>query len=281
VERPDDLGERIAAAAGAVRDAEALLITAGAGIGVDSGLPDFRGDEGFWRAYPPLAKLGISFVDMANPFWFGRDPELAWGFYGHRFALYRATTPHAGFGILRRWAAGMARGGFVFTSNVDGQFQAAGFPLPSILECHGSIDHLQCTRPCCQEIWPGHELEIAVDPETFRAAPPLPSCPACGALARPNVLMFNDWQWIPHRSSEQERRFEVWLDEAAAGRLAIVELGAGTGVPTVRLSSERIARSHRATLIRINLREPQVPPNQIGVALGALEALQMIDDLLR
>jgi hypothetical protein len=93
--------------------------------------------------------------------------------------------------------------------------------------------------------------------------------------------MFNDWQWIPNRSSEQERRFDAWLDEAAASRLVIVELGAGTGVPTVRLGSERIARSHRATLIRINLREPQVPTDQIGVALGALEALQMIDDLLR
>ncbi len=267
-------------AAAALAKAEALLITAGAGIGVDSGLPDFRGDEGFWKAYPPLAKLGISFVDMANPFWFGRDPELAWGFYGHRLALYRATTPHPGFGILRSWAAGMPRGSFVFTSNVDGQFQAAGFPKSSILECHGSIAHLQCTRPCRQEIWPGHELEVAVDPETFRAAPPLPSCPACGAFARPNVLMFNDWQWIPHRSSEQERRFETWLDEAGEGRLVIVELGAGTGVPTVRLNSERIARSRRGTLIRINLREPQVPPNQIGIACGALEALQKIDDLL-
>jgi NAD-dependent SIR2 family protein deacetylase len=45
----------------AVRDADALLITAGAGMGVDSGLPDFRGNEGFWRAYPPMAKLGIQF----------------------------------------------------------------------------------------------------------------------------------------------------------------------------------------------------------------------------
>jgi len=54
-------------AARAIRDADALLITAGAGMGVDSGLPDFRGSEGFWRAYPPMAKLGISFVEMANP----------------------------------------------------------------------------------------------------------------------------------------------------------------------------------------------------------------------
>lgn len=62
------------AAAEAVRQADALLITAGAGMGVDSGLPDFRGNEGFWRAYPAFAKLGLDFMSMASPGWFHRDP---------------------------------------------------------------------------------------------------------------------------------------------------------------------------------------------------------------
>ena len=67
-----------------------LLIGAGAGMGVDSGLPDFRGKEGFWRAYPPLKKLGIRFEEMANPRWFTENPALAWGFYGHRYNLYQS-----------------------------------------------------------------------------------------------------------------------------------------------------------------------------------------------
>ena len=79
--------EAIARAAEAVASADALLVGAGAGMGVDSGLPDFRGDKGFWKAYPPFERLGVSFVDMANPGWFARDPELAWGFYGHRLEL--------------------------------------------------------------------------------------------------------------------------------------------------------------------------------------------------
>jgi NAD-dependent SIR2 family protein deacetylase len=70
----DDL---IVIAANAIRRAKAILITAGAGMGVDSGLPDFRGDEGFWRAYPPLKQLGLSLVAMANPEWFRRNPRLA------------------------------------------------------------------------------------------------------------------------------------------------------------------------------------------------------------
>ncbi len=64
--------------------ADALLITAGAGMGVDSGLPDFRGITGFWRAYPAIKNLGLHFEEMANPKWFEEDPSLAWAFYGHR-----------------------------------------------------------------------------------------------------------------------------------------------------------------------------------------------------
>ena len=91
----------VSAAAKAIRDATVLVITAGAGIGVDSGLPDFRGSKGFWRAYPPIAKLGLSFPEVSNPAWFVKDPTFAWGFFGHRYGLYTSTTPHAGFSILK------------------------------------------------------------------------------------------------------------------------------------------------------------------------------------
>src|SRR6266403_3978961 len=86
-------------AAEAIRGADALLIAAGAGMGVASGLPDFRGNQGFWRAYPPYQKLGLDFVSLANPRWFASDPALAWGFYGHRLNLYRRQrrTPASRF----------------------------------------------------------------------------------------------------------------------------------------------------------------------------------------
>ena len=113
-------------------------------MGVDSGLPDFRGTEGFWRAYPALQEARIDFESIANPAALNDTPELAWGFYGHRLALYRRTVPHAVFAILKRWGERMAKGAFVFTSNVDGQFQKAGFDPQRIHECHGSIHHLQC-----------------------------------------------------------------------------------------------------------------------------------------
>ena len=131
-------------AARVLRHADAILIGAGAGMGVDSGLPDFRSDEGFWKAYPPLKALGICFEEMANPHWFDTDPALAWGFYGHRLNLYREVEPHDGFHILRELGNKKQHGAFVYTSNVDGHFQKAGFSQDQVCECHGSIHHLQC-----------------------------------------------------------------------------------------------------------------------------------------
>lgn len=267
-------------AADAIAGANALLIGAGAGMGVDSGLPDFRGDQGFWKAYPPYAKLGLRFVDMANPRWFETDPEMAWGFYGHRLNLYRAARPHAGFQILRDWAARMARGAFVYTSNVDGHFQKAGFDADSVLEVHGAIDWMQCTRRACAvglfPVGPGETPLVRVDETTMRAVPPLPACPSCGALSRPNILMFGDGDWDEGRAFAQEERFRAWLRRAAGPRLVVVECGAGTAVPTVRRLCEWEAAQHGGTLIRINPREPQVPAGHIGLATGALAGLKSI-----
>ncbi len=269
-------------AAAAIAEADALLVTAGAGMGVDSGLPDFRGNEGFWSAYPPMKKLGVSFAEMANPRWFARDPAFAWGFYGHRLGLYRKTTPHAGFGLLRRWAAGKSLGGFVFTSNVDGAFQRAGFDPERIVECHGAIDFLQCSASC-QGIYSAEDYQPDIDEESFRAREPLPKCRRCGALARPNILMFGDFGWQSHRTDEQEQRMEAWLSEVSRPRakLVVVECGAGTAIPTVRMLGERLVGRARATLVRINVREPEVPPGQVGLSGGALAILRGLDERIQ
>lgn len=274
--------EDVGRAAEAIRDSTALLITAGAGMGVDSGLPDFRGTEGFWRAYPALAGLGLRFEQMAHPDWFERSPELAWAFYGHRLNLYRSTPPHAGFRQLLDIATRKLNGCFVFTSNVDGQFQKAGFDENQMVECHGSVHHFQCCGPCGNQIWNASDETVTVDEEMFQALPPLPLCRHCGGLARPNVLMFGDGAWNPNRTDAQEVRLQNWLRklEQAKSRLAVVEIGAGTAIPTVRMLSEQVAQRRDALLIRINPREPDVPPDSIGLALNAAEGIRRICERL-
>ncbi|NMH82111.1 SIR2 family NAD-dependent protein deacylase [Pseudonocardia xinjiangensis] len=249
-------------------------------MGVDSGLPDFRGPEGFWRAYPPYRGLGLRFEEIADPMHFAADPELAWGFYGHRLALYRSTVPHAGFGVLLKWAQRVPVR--VFTSNVDGQFQCAGFTEDQVTECHGSIHHLQCMVDCGQPVWPADGVVVEVDHATMRATGPLPSCPSCGALARPNILMFGDVEWVADRSAGQMQAHNAWLRglRAAGQRLAVLELGAGTALPTVRREAERASAASGA-LVRINPREPNVRHGRgVAIAAPAAATLLALNDLL-
>jgi NAD-dependent SIR2 family protein deacetylase len=263
----------LAAAAATIAAADALLITAGAGMGADSGLPDFRSPAGFWNSYPAYDRLGIRFEELANPSQFHRDARLAWGFYGHRLDLYRKTRPHEGYRALLQMAESRPGGYFVFTSNIDGHFAKAGFDPARVVECHGSIHFLQCSAPCQAEIWPADDVHITVDQNTMQAVGTLPSCPECGLVARPNVLMFDDFTWLHERTATNWAAYRRWQGALAPGRLAIMEIGAGKAVPTIRAESKRVSEQNRARLIRINLRESNVPPGHLGIPMRAVEAL--------
>ena len=259
-----------------IAEADAVIITAGAGMGVDSGLPDFRGDLGFWRAYPLLRDKNLSFEDMANPQWFFDDPKLAWAFYGHRLNLYKSTEPHEGFRLLLDLVKSKNENYFVYTSNVDGHFAKAGFSEEKIYECHGSIHYSQCIHKRDGAIWQTCN-DVKIDEEKFIALD-MPVCPECGCVSRPNIVMFYDWMVNTMRINEQYRRYEAWLEQNKDSRFVIIELGAGLAVPTIRNFGEKfVKRSKKATLIRINPRDNYIS-QYFGISLkcGALDGLRQI-----
>ena len=258
-------------AAEIIKESNFLLITAGAGIGVDSGLPDFRGDEGFWRSYPIAKQLGLNFQALANPKWFEINPKLAWAFYGHRLQLYRDTIPHEGFKILLN----LPHNKFVVTSNVDGQFQKAGFVEEKIVEIHGSIHYLQCSEPCGDHLWKNKEV-IQIDMKNFEALN-FPYCINCQKVARPNILMFGDFKFVGKRVLSQLENFNKWL-KSINKRLVIIEIGAGKAVPTIRNISEEIRDKYNGFLIRINPIEAD--GGDIEIYEGALKALRKIAEYL-
>jgi len=271
----DEIRKNLELASRAIKSADALLVGAGAGMGVDSGLPDFRGNEGFWRAYPKLKNQNLTFSDMANPKWFHKKPRQAWGFYGHRYNLYAKTQPHAGFNLLKKWSDQKSFGSFVYTSNVDGHFQRAGFKENQIVECHGAINHFQCINLCSSDVWPVYGTYIEVDEEHLLATSDLPQCPHCKKLARPNILMFNDFHWIEDRTNKQQELYSQWSEKSH--NVVVIEIGAGLAIPTVRSACEVTG----AFIIRINPREYLVEPPGISIPLGAEEALIKLDRLMK
>lgn len=258
-------------AANLIASADALHITAGAGMGVDSGLPDFRGSKGFWDVYPALANAGIEFQSIANPYAFKQNPRLAWGFYGHRLALYRETVPHDGFRILKLIADQLPLGAFVTTSNVDGQFQKAGFEESKVLEVHGSIHRLQCAEPCRDTVWSAGFIQPKTDDARCEWIGDMPICDRCRKIARPNILMFNDWVWISSRSDNQLTSRAIWGSKPC--KLVVIELGAGVDIPTIRRTSE----VQGSPVIRINTRHPQLPEGMgVSLPMGAKNAMSLI-----
>ncbi len=272
----DEVLER---AASALRDAEALIIGAGAGMSVDAGIPAYRlnpatgtGPETQRDAPPALGAL--------VPMLFTVSPPIAWGRAGRQLMLFRGAAPHAGYPILRCWSERRPHGAFVLSSNVDGLFLAAGFGEQQVLEGHGSLHHLQCSTPCSGKVWSAAAYTPRFDPQTEAALPPLPRCPDCGAPARPNVFMFGDSHFATTRTDEQIRSFERWLSGVRGRRVAVVECGAGTAVPTIRRRCQALAAELGATLIRINLAEPDADAGILSIPLPALVALQQLDAAL-
>ncbi len=266
-------------AAKILKEATAILIGAGAGIGVDSGLPDFRSKEGFWNCYPPYKKLNLNFHDLANPSIFHTDPSLAWGFYGHRINMYKNTEPHKGFSILKKWASRINDNVFIYTTNVDQQFQKAGFSSDKIVEVHGDINTLQCTSECGYGRF-NKELNLDTDLESMRIVGDLPSCPNCGRMIRPNVLMFNDWSFNDGTPKQQFNRFQSWTNTLPNQKLAILEIGVGTKIPVVRIQCELLASFMRVPNIRINLNECNTNDDNICLQMRSVDALTKLDEII-
>ncbi|KXU97838.1 RNA polymerase subunit sigma [Caballeronia megalochromosomata] len=257
----------IARAARLIREADAIVIAAGAGMSVDSGLPAFRGSDGLWTTLMPAGMSERELGSLTQGDCFTKQPSQAWTFYGRAMDVCRHTVPHNGYRVIREWASTKRHGVFVYTSNVDGHFQAAGFCEDRIVECHGTIHTLQCATHCSDRLWPaGASISGAAGP---------PSCPNCGGVARPNFLLFADDAWIPARTARQQANLQVWA--SAIERAVVVEIGAGHAVSSIRLFAETFG----APLIRINLDDEHVGDDTaIGLRGSALTVLKEINAAL-
>ena len=83
-----------------IQDSTALLIVAGAGMGIDSGLPDYRVPNGLWNTWHPARELQMRYEDLSTHQLFESNPSLAWGFQSYLTRLYHELEPHQGYHLL-------------------------------------------------------------------------------------------------------------------------------------------------------------------------------------
>ena len=152
-----------------LKRSERVMISTGAGISTESGIPAFRGTDGLWETFKP--------EELATPEAFRRDPAKVWQWYDWRRQMISKVSPNPGHYALVELEK-VVRQSFLFTQNIDGLHQRAG--SKGVFELHGSIWRVQCLKE--KKIY--ESLEIP-----FREIPP--RC-ECGSLVRPDVVWFGE-----------------------------------------------------------------------------------------
>lgn len=278
--------ETVQRAAHCVSNADVLLIAAGAGMGVDAGLPDYYG--GIHAAHPRLAEIGLNIYDLSNHALFKHNPALAWGHWVTRQREYLQAQPHDGYHILHTWSNNNKRIVRIVTTNLDQHFLRAGFTSDNVYEMHGSMYDAQCMSRCGASPW---SIDVAnmpsVDLNKMHLFEPLPLCIKCDGPARVCTSLAVDGYWDSSNVEVARTRHEIFFRELSPERvLTVLEIGCGTVMPKVRTEAARIIKEHRmrggrAVHIRINLHQAHIEEHEdnISLPLGALEALHAMNRL--
>src|SRR5438874_8242524 len=180
---PDSLIARCKTAV--AKDGHVLVLT-GAGVSAESGIPTFRGKEGYWtvgsRDYHPQ--------ELATHEAFTQMPWEVWGWYLFRRGVCRAAEPNAAHRAIVTWDAALGERFGLITQNVDGLHRRAGSPDARMYPIHGDISLMRCAKDCTLDRYPIPDSVPALGKgEAVSAAvKALLVCPKCGGMARPHVL---------------------------------------------------------------------------------------------
>lgn len=247
-----------------------VLVLTGAGISAESGVPTFRGEDGYWTVgstvYHPQ--------ELATRAAFERMPDEVWQWYLYRRTVCRRARPNPAHEALVQLEAALGDRFLLITQNVDGLHLRAGQSRERTYQIHGNIDFLRCAEECTLALTPIPDSVGEVEagqPLTGAQAQAL-RCARCGARARPHVL------WFDESYDEPRFRFQSSLDAAArAALLIIVGTSASTTLPwhVVQIAAQR-----GAAIVDINVVDN--PFGQIAASAGCAvrgEAAEILPEL--
>ena len=240
------------AVAAALADGGTLGVVTGAGVSAESGIPTFRGAEGYWtvgsRVYHPQ--------ELATQAAFRRMPEEVWRWYLYRLGVCRAAAPNAGHVALVELERALGDRFLLVTQNVDGLHARAGSSRNRTYQIHGNIHFMRCAGAHGDEIVAMPDEVPGLGPEDPLPEPTrgLLRCARCDGWARPHVLWFDEYY------DEEVYRFESSLAAAAA---AAVLVTAGTSGNT-NLPNQMVAVARRAGALLIDINPEENPFGRVA-----------------
>ena len=254
----NDYSLRVEQLRGLIADADYIIIGAGAGLSTAAGL-DYSGKEFEQHFRPWIERYGITDLYSSSFYPFKTEEEL-WAYWAMHiwFARYR---PDAMPLYKRLLDAVKDKDYFVITTNVDGQFEKAGFDAARIFATQGDYGLFQPKSGYPQETWSNRAWVEQVLPHIADCRIPtemIPRVPDSDQAVAMNLRCDNtfveDSRW-----HEQSDRYWAFVEQAQDKRLLLLEFGVGFNTPIIiRFPFERMAAQFRqATLVRFNRNEPQ------------------------
>ena len=210
-----------------LKSTKKIVVLTGAGISAESGIPTFRGKDGFWKKYRA--------EELATPEAFRRNPELVWEWYNYRREIIHSKKPNQGHMTLSKWEkSGYFESFTLITQNVDGFHIIAG--NKNVLEIHGNIWKVRCTS-CFKEEF-NYEVPLKELP---------PKC-ECGGILRPGVVWFGE-------SLPQDALSKSF--EALKNSDVVLVVGT-SGIVYPAASMPYFARERGAKVVEININETPI-----------------------
>ena len=267
-----------------------VLVLTGAGVSAESGIPTFRGKDGYWRNLDP--------TKLATPEAFARDPQLVWDWYRERRERIRNAQPNAAHEAIARLAQCTDKF-LLVTQNVDDLHARAGVEAEKMVQIHGDIFVTRCPRCDFRDTGRGGSPEpsstcvLQATNVRLRSTPlgrehakafgvaatsecdlNVPTCPKCQALMRPGVVWFGEQ--LPQNELDR-------VDDLLDGGACDVVIVAGT-TATFSYIIDWALRGNRdgAELIEVNPEE--TPLSRIATRLvrepAAIALPRIVDDLI-
>lgn len=232
-----------------------LVVLTGAGISAESGVPTFRGKEGYWT----IGSTEYHPQELATYEAFRRMPDDVWQWYLYRRTVCRRAEPnvaHRALVALEQSAGDRFR---LITQNVDGLHLRAGSSLAHTYQIHGNIDFMRCAEECTTTVYPIPEGmgDVARDHTLSKEELALLRCPRCTSRSRPHVLWFDEgydeprYRWQSSIQAARDAALVLVVGTSAQTNLPwqVVTLGARSGAVIIDVNTDdnafaEIAREH-------------------------------------
>lgn len=240
-----------------------ILVLTGAGISAESGIPTFRGQDGFWtvgsRQFMPQ--------DFATQRMFQLHPDWVWAFYLYRIGICRGAQPNAAHHALVRLERRLEHRFRLVTQNVDGLHILAGSSRDRVYQIHGDIRQVRCASDCCGDRWElaWEEMDFPEerDAELSAGNRDRLRCPHCGDWVRPHVL------WFDECYDEQDYRFHSALAAAESASVLIV-IGT-SGATNLPMLIAQTAAARGIPIVEIGLEPSNFTPLALQTGGGFLQ----------